>query len=1128
MNSNLCFMLSRIVSQIVLPSLLMVIVLSGLVMGLFAALPQVASALVPDLPPPILRTCDVTASAPQVQAGTNVVISWTTQGFDRVTLNGQVMDSVNGSYTFTNIQEDTTYTLVASTADGANNCVVSVTVYCIVPPPLPTCTLTPATATVTQGESVTLAWTTQNAQSATLTSFGTVPLSGSRDTGALLATTTYTLTATAADGTTVDCRSIIIVQQPPTPDVCELELTKTVSAATAKPGDTLTYTITIKNTGTGNCTGSGVKIVDAHDAQLTFVSATQSNNILPGYVDIPLYTKSTRTITWNGDILTPGETGTVTFTATVRSLTCNTTKIVKNAAKATALELNNYATWVWSNQVETLVTAAACPVPPPTCTLTPVTATIDSGETVNLVWTTTNASTTSLTDFGAVPLNGNRTTDPLTASKTYTLSVLGSNGTTVSCQSAITVVDTPPASTCDAFAASPTTIERGATSTLSWSTSNATRVVIDNGIGEVALDGTYAVGPLATTTYKLTAYGANASEASCQTTVVVTPPPVVLVPECLAISASPATLPVGGGITTLSWTTQNGISASLSPTLGAVALNGSATTSIATTTTFTLTVLGTNGQSDSCAVTVPVTTTPPAPLTCAANVTLSANPTRIDRGDSSVITWSTTDVDTVRFDQGISSTALAGSVSVSPSVSTTYALIATRGSESVSCPVGVSVTTGGGGGGSVSPSCELTISKNKIRSGETVTLRWDSNRATDLVLKDSTGKTLVTTEDKLARDKDEWFDGSLRVSPTKDTTYTLTVERGSRDRVCRVSVDVEDSIVVTEVRDQQPLITGIALTQVPYTGFSAGPILTFSFYALLMAWALYLAYVLVIKRDVIGGYALAGGANDSSPVATVAQAQPYVSPAATALAEHIRPDVFVASVRAPEVPPSVHAPVNLPTAPVIGYAQSSETVTTTEATSPVSTDEMVTALENHAHAKKALLSSDAIRHLMGVVHDLDGAIATLNDVITEAKAKYPSEDGWVVINEKRMRDLCLVCQAKPAPSSAAPYIPTVIPEGAGSLAEAIVTGNVVAAYELIGHRPMFALADAAADLDALYRGRKTGADIGSELLRTEAAKLSDEQILKMIEALTGALDGVYTDEASAVKMAIMKAVKVAA
>ena len=91
-----------------------------------------------------------------------------------------------------------------------------------------------------------------------------------------------------------------------------------------------------------------------------------------------------------------------------------------------------------------------------------------------------------------------------------------------------------------------------------------------------------------------------------------------------------------------------------------------------------------------------------------------------------------------------------------------------------------------------------------------------------------------------------------------------------------------------------------------------------------------------------------------------------------------------------------------------------------------------------------------------------------------------------------------------------------------------MTGNVVAAYEMIGHRPMFALADAAADLDALVRSRRGETVHISDMLAHETAKLGDEKIKNMIAALTGALDGTYTDEASAVKMAIMKAVKEAA
>ncbi len=60
------------------------------------------------------------------------------------------------------------------------------------------------------------------------------------------------------------------------------------------------------------------------------------------------------------------------------------------------------------------------------------------------------------------------------------------------------------------FGGSPNPIYLGQIATLSWSVSNATSVVIDNGVGPVALVGSAPVGPVLTTTYTLTATNTNA------------------------------------------------------------------------------------------------------------------------------------------------------------------------------------------------------------------------------------------------------------------------------------------------------------------------------------------------------------------------------------------------------------------------------------------------------------------------------------------------------------------------------------------------------------------------------------------------------------------------------------------
>jgi len=191
-------------------------------------------------------------------------------------------------------------------------------------------------------------------------------------------------------------------------------------------------------------------------------------------------------------------------------------------------------------------------------------------------------------------------------------------------------------------------------------------------------------------------------------------------------------------------------------------------------------------------------------------------------------------------------------------------------------------------------------------------------------------------------------------------------------------------------------------------------------------------------------------------------------------------------------------------------------------------EEDLAVLENQAHAQRVLLSSDAMRYFVGKAASLEDRPALLDQVIAKARVTFPSEDGWVVINLVRMEQLLEEIDKTDESAVADQEIqlePEPVPTHSGSLAEAILGGNVVAAFEMISNRPMVALADAAADLDALYRMRRGEQVAISDLLKKESLELSLEQLQKAIAALTGALDGTYTDEASAVRMAIMKAIK---
>ncbi len=65
----------------------------------------------------------------------------------------------------------------------------------------------------------------------------------------------------------------------------------------------------------------------------------------------------------------------------------------------------------------------------------------------------------------------------------------------------------PAAPDIASFSAEPSSIERGQSSTLSWTVTNANQITIDNGVGTVQATGSRSVYPNDTTTYKLTASG---------------------------------------------------------------------------------------------------------------------------------------------------------------------------------------------------------------------------------------------------------------------------------------------------------------------------------------------------------------------------------------------------------------------------------------------------------------------------------------------------------------------------------------------------------------------------------------------------------------------------------------------
>lgn len=124
---------------------------------------------------------------------------------------------------------------------------------------------------------------------------------------------------------------------------------------------------------------------------------------------------------------------------------------------------------------------------------------------------------------------------------------------------------------------------------LSWSAAYATTLVIDNGVGDVSGLSSKAVNVTANTTFTLTASNsAGTATATTAITVALQPAPTIA-----SFTATPSSLPAGGGSVTLTWATTNATTLAIDNGVGVVTGTSKAV-NVAANTTFTLTA--TNGS----------------------------------------------------------------------------------------------------------------------------------------------------------------------------------------------------------------------------------------------------------------------------------------------------------------------------------------------------------------------------------------------------------------------------------------------------------------------------------------------------------------------------------------------------
>jgi hypothetical protein len=187
----------------------------------------------------------------------------------------------------------------------------------------------------------------------------------------------------------------------------------------------------------------------------------------------------------------------------------------------------------------------------------------------------------------------------VTDARFYRVSV-GTALTGIHLQAASVASPPPPAAPTASLAANPTSINAGQSSTLSWSSTNATSCTSGN-FALTGMSGSADVAPSTTTGYSITCSGSGGSATAAATVTVAAPPPPPA--PTASLSANPTSVKAGRS-STLSWSSTNATSCT-GGNFAASSTSGSAVVTPRVTTTYSITCSG-NGRSATASASVSV------------------------------------------------------------------------------------------------------------------------------------------------------------------------------------------------------------------------------------------------------------------------------------------------------------------------------------------------------------------------------------------------------------------------------------------------------------------------------------------------------------------------------------------
>jgi hypothetical protein len=501
-------------------------------------------------------TVMLSAGAAAVPAGASATLTWSSTNATSCTASGawDGTKAARGTLSTGALTNPATYSLDC-TGPGGSSSTASVTVNII-----PTVSFTASPASVASGGAATLGWSSTYASACIASGgwSGAEPASGTQSTGSLTAPATYSLACSGPGG--MSAMANVTVNIVPT-------VTLTASPGSVASGGAATLSWTSSNASA--CIASG-GWSGAEPA-----SGTQSTGSLTA--------PATYSLTCSG----PGGS------SVASSVTVNIAPTITFTASPSAVASGGMSTLTWSSTNATSCTASgawsgthpasgtqstgsltapttyslSCAGPGggssnssvtvniiPTVTFTASPASVASGSASTLTWSSTNATSCTASGgwSGTQPVSGTQSTGALTMPNAYSLACSGPGGNSSTKTILVNVI---PLVTLTAY---PLVVPSGGSSTLTWSSTNATSCAASGGwSGSPATSGTRSTGALSSTTsYSLTCTGSGGTSNVSTATVTIANGTVSVSPSTAAITLWQTqqftpTVPGGGAVT---WT----------------------------------------------------------------------------------------------------------------------------------------------------------------------------------------------------------------------------------------------------------------------------------------------------------------------------------------------------------------------------------------------------------------------------------------------------------------------------------------------------------------------------------------------------------------------------------------------